>query len=136
MDNLVVIGVVVSRNILGYCLMSQDKVLKQGDTVNETSAVRQTFSSLLKEFDLSNDQIIICAEHSGQYNYPLIYSCECDSYKLWLENPNLIKFYCSGLQQGKNYKLSSKQIAMYASGNADKIRLSRQEKFALMSLKI
>ena len=126
MHNTFVIGVVVSKNKLFYCLMLHDKLLTQGDTLNVTSAIRMTFSSLLKEFNLTKDQLIICAEHSGQYNYPLIYSCESDSYKLWLENPNRIKFYCSGLQQGKNYKLNSKQIAVYASRNTDKINLCNQ----------
>lgn len=126
MDNFYVVGVVVSKNKLDYCLMSNDIVLKQGTTVNETSAIRLIFDLFIKEFELSNEQILICAEHSGQYNYPLIYCCECDMYKLWLENPNLIKIYCSGLQQGKNYRLSPKQIAIYGSRNADKIKLRRQ----------
>jgi transposase len=126
MDNFYVVGVVVSKNKLDYCLMSNDIVLKQGTTVNETSAIRLIFDLFIKEFELSNEQILICAEHSGQYNYPLIYCCECDRYKLWLENPNLIKIYCSGLQQGKNYRLSPKQIAIYGSRNADKIKLRRQ----------
>jgi transposase len=126
MDIFFVLGVVVSKNKLDYCLMSNDKVLKQGTTVNETSAIRLTLTSFLREFKLSNDQILICAEHSGQYNYPLIYCCECDRYKLWLENPNQIKIYCSGLQQGKNYRLSPKQIAVYCFRNEDKIKLRRQ----------
>jgi transposase len=126
MDNFFVVGVVVSKNKLDYCLMSQDKVLKQGTTMNETSAIRFTFTSFLKEFGLSNSQILICAEHSGVYNYPLIYCSECDNYKLWLENPNLIKIYCSGLQQGKNYRLSPKQIAHYGTLNAAKIKLNSQ----------
>jgi len=126
MDNSFVIGVVVNKNILDYCLISHDKVLKQGTMVNETSAIRLAFHSILKEFQLSGDQLLICAEHSGQYNYPLIFCCECDCYKLWLENPNLIKIYCSGLPQGKSYKLSPKQIAIYGSRNIDKIKLNRQ----------
>ena len=126
MDNIFVVGIVVSKNKLDYCLMSLDKVLKQGTALNETSAIRLTFTSLLNEFELSNEQILICAEHSGMYNYPLIYCCECDNYKLWLENPNLIKIYCSGLQQGKNYRLIPKQIAHYGTLNADKVKLNRQ----------
>jgi len=127
MDNYFVIGVVVSKNKLDYCLVFHDKVLKQGDTANETSVIMLTFNLLLREFNVPNEQIIICAEHSGQYNYPLIYSCECSKYKLWLENPNQIKFFCSGLQQGKNYKLNSKQIAVYASNNLNKMHLCHQQ---------
>ena len=127
MDNFIIVGVVVSKNKLDYCLMTQDKVLKQGTLFNEISSIRLTFTSLIKEFGLSNDKILICTEHSGVYNYPLIYCCECDSYKLWLENPNLIKFFCSGLQQGKNYKLNSKQIAVYASNNLNKMHLCHQQ---------
>jgi len=126
MENLFFVGVVVTRNKLIYCMIFQDKVLKQGETDNEMSAIRSAISSLLKEYNLSNKQILICAEHTGQFNYPLIYSCESDNYRLWLENPNRIKFYCSGLQPSKNYRLNPKQIAVYASRNADKIHNRQQ----------
>jgi transposase len=119
-------GIVVTRSKLVYCLMNQNKVLKQGDTANEMSAIRLSISLLLHEFNLAKEQMLICAEHAGQYNYPLIYICENENYRLWLENPNKIKFYCSGLQPSKNYRLNSKQIAVYASRNADKINNCRQ----------
>jgi len=125
MDNFF-LGVVVSRNKLDFCLLYQNKVLKQGYSLNETGTIKLMVSSILKEFNLSNKQILICAEHAGKYNYPLIYVCESDKYVLWLENPNKIKFYCSGLQQGKNYKLNPKQIAVYASCNADSRNLGKQ----------
>ena len=123
MENNYILGVVVGKIRLEYCLMFGDKVLQQGEVMNETSALRQAFSLLLKEFHISPDQLIICAEHSGQYNYPLIYTSETELYKLWLENPGRMKYYCSGLQPAKNYKLNSKQIAVYASRNVDKITM-------------
>ncbi|UKI24318.1 MAG: hypothetical protein L6U61_04090 [Bacteroidales bacterium] len=34
---------------------------------------------------MSNDCFIICAEHTGQYTYPLICACKSVGSKLWLE---------------------------------------------------
>jgi len=123
MENNYILGVVVGKIRLEFCLLFGDKVLQQGEVMNETSAIRVALSLLLNEFHVSNDQLIICAEHSGQYNYPLIYTCECELYKLRLENPGRMKYYCSGLQPTKNYKLNCKQIAVYASRNVDKITM-------------
>jgi len=123
MENKYILGVVVGKIRLEFCLLFGDKVLKQVEVMNETTAIRQAFSLLLNEFHISNDQLLICAEHAGQYNYPLIYTCESGLYKLWLENPGRMKYYCSGLQPAKNYKLNCKQIAVYASRNADKIAM-------------
>ena len=126
MENYYILGVVVGKTKLDYCLMFQDKVLKQGEVINETLKIRLSFRALLKEFQFQNEQIIICAEHAGKYNYPLIYTCECEMHKLWLENPSRIKYYCSGLQPGKNYKLNPKQIAIYASRNISKMTMTHQ----------
>jgi len=123
MENKYILGVVVGKIRLEFCLLFRDKVLQQGEVMNETSAIRKEFSLMQNEFHISNDQLIICAEHAGQYNYPLIYTCESGLYKLWLENPGRMKYYCSGLQPAKNYKLNCKQIAVYASRNVDKIAM-------------
>ncbi|UKI25483.1 MAG: hypothetical protein L6U61_02395 [Bacteroidales bacterium] len=40
---------------------------------------------------MSNDCFIICAEHTGQYTYPLICACKSVGSKLWLENASQIK---------------------------------------------
>jgi len=135
MEKLFIIGVVISKKKLTFCLISQDKILKTGEIANESSAISYSISQLLQEFDVSNDQILICAEHTGQFNYPLIYTCESEKYTLWLENPNRIKFYCTGLQQGKDYRLNSKQIAVYASRNVNKTTKYRQPDSELENLK-
>jgi transposase len=126
MENKYILGVVVGKIQLDYCLLFQDNVLQQGEVMNETTAIRQAFSLLLDKFHISADQLVICAEHAGQFNYPLIYTCESELYKLWLENPGRIKFYCSGLQPAKKYKLNCKQIAVYASRNVDKLVICQQ----------
>ncbi len=135
MEKLFIIGVVISKKKLTFCLISQDKILKKGEIANESTAIRLTISLLLQEFDLSNEQILICAEHTGQFNYPLIYTCESEKYTLWLENPTRIKFYCTGLQQRKDYRLNSKQIAVYASRNVNKTTMYRQPESELENLK-
>lgn len=122
MDNFYFIGIDVSKKKLDYCLLFKGEVLKEDITTNHPAAIKEYLSSLYKEFDLSNEEVFICAEHTGQYTYPLVCACECEKYKLWLENPTQIK-YCSGMQREKNDKIDAKRIAIYASRYMDKVKV-------------
>lgn len=70
---------------------------------------------------MDNEQFLICAEHTGQYTFPLVCACKSVECKLWLENPSQIK-YSSGMQRGKNDKVDAKRIAIYASRFGDKVK--------------
>lgn len=122
MENFYFIGIDVSKKKLDYCLLFKGEVLKEDITTNHPAAIRDYLSSLYKEFGLSSEEVIICAEHTGQYTYPLVCACECEKCKLWLENPTQIK-YCSGMQREKNDKIDAKRIAIYASRYMDNVKV-------------
>ena len=65
--------------------------------------------------------MLVCAEHTGQYTFPLACACKALECKLWLENPAEIK-YSSGVQRGKNDKVDAKRIAIYACRFQDKVQ--------------
>lgn len=100
MQNFYFIGIDVSKKKLDICVMSNSKVLKEEQVSNHPQAIATVIAGIKEELSMSNDCFIICAEHTGQYTYPLICACKSVGSKLWLENASQIK-YCSGVTRGK-----------------------------------
>jgi len=122
MESFYVMGIDISKKKLDYCLMLEGKVVEESVTANHPKAVCEAISSLCRDYDLDIQNLLICAEHTGQYSYPLVCASEHLRCKLWLENPTQIK-YSSGMHRGKNDRVDARRIAMYASRFKDKIRV-------------
>ena len=122
MNNIYFIGVDVSKKKLDFCVMFENKVVHEEVVANHQHAVIDLIHQLENEFGIDNAQMLVCAEHTGQYTYPLVCACEIAECKLWLEHPSSIK-YSSGVQRGKNDRIDAKRIAVYASRFEDKLRL-------------
>lgn len=80
--------------------------------------------------------MVICAEYTGHYNYPLIQACQQLGVKLWLEGGAQIKTSI-GLTRGKNDQVDAVRIANYAQRFQDQMRLfsmndEQVEKLALL----
>lgn len=58
--------------------------------------------------------MLVCAEHTDQYTFPIACACKAVECRLWLENPAEIK-YSSGLQHGKNDKVDARRIAFMST---------------------
>ena len=117
-----VIGIDVSKEKLDFCLFDGEKVLKEQVVDNTANSVKRSLKDILKEFRLTVSDILLCAEYTGQYTYPLACACEELDVDLWLENPAQIK-HSSGVQRGKNDKLDARKIAIYAVRFQDKKKL-------------
>lgn len=114
MENFYFIGIDVSKKKLDVCVMNGSKVVSEEQVSNHQQAIMKLLNELKQELNMTNDDFLICAEHTGQYTYPLICACKSAGCKLWIENPTQIK-YCSGMTRGKNDKVDAKRIALYAS---------------------
>jgi transposase len=68
------------------------------------------------------DDTVFCMEHTGLYNLPLVKWLQGQQGKMWLESGVHIR-KTLGLVRGKNDKVDSARIAMYAYTNRHKIRL-------------
>lgn len=121
MENFYFIGVDVSKKKLDFCVMFEGKVLCEEQVSNHQHAVAGLINGLKKDFGMDNERFLICAEHTGQYTFPLVCACKSVECRLWLENPSQIK-YSSGMQRGKNDKVDAKRIAIYAARFGDKVR--------------
>ena len=134
MQNFYFIGVDVSKNKIDICVILKSKVLKEDQVSNHPQSIASAIESIKEELGMSNDSFIICAEHTGQYTYPLMCASKSVGCKLWLENPSQIK-YCSGVTRGKNDKVDARRIAEYAMRFMDKARLYERPAEELTRLK-
>lgn len=121
MESFYFIGVDVSKKKLDFCVMFEGKVVHEEETANHQSAIMALLHHLEEDCGMDNTRMLVCAEHTGQYTYPLACACKAVECRLWLENAAEIK-YSSGVQRGKNDKVDARRIAIYASRFQDKVR--------------
>ena len=134
MNNFYFIGVDVSKKKLDFCVMFEDKVIHEEVVANQQDSVQALITQLKKDYGIDNTQMLICAERTGQYTYPLMCACEIDNCNLWLEDPANIK-YSSGVQRGKNDKVDAKRIAIYAARFKDKVQYYKRPDKEIEQLK-
>ena len=101
--------------------MFEGKVVHEEATVNHQTAIMSLLRHLEEDYGITSDRMLVCAEHTGQYTFPLACACKSVECKLWLENAAEIK-YSSGVQRGKNDKVDARRIAIYAGRFQDKVR--------------
>ena len=106
-------GIDVSKNKLDFCLISGQQILREAVVENRLSSIKKFLGDLSFEYNLSPSSLILCAEYTGHYTYPLGCACEQLGIRLWLENPMQIKYSC-GFARGKNDKIDARKIAFYA----------------------
>ena len=129
-----VIGVDVSKEKLDFCFQVENMFVKEWTLSSTTTAIKASLKTLLKESCRKASEVLVCAEYTGQYTYPLCCACEELGLNLWLENPAQIK-HSSGVQRGKNDRLDARRIADYACRFQDKARLFSFPEKNIASLK-
>ncbi len=76
----------------------------------------------MKSFGATVDDTIFCMEHTGIYNLPIVKWLQSHQGKMWMESGVHIR-NTLGLVRGKNDKVDSIRIAMYAYLNRHQIKL-------------
>jgi transposase len=109
---------------LDFCLVCAGKILCYLQTPNTSKGIQDFIKRCKKQFGIKLKESLICMEHTGIYNYPLLDYLSGKQASIWLESALQIK-HSSGLQRGKNDKIDAQRIAFYAYRNQDKIRLCR-----------
>ncbi len=129
------IGIDVSKKNLDCCSLYNGTIIKHDVITNHQKSIENYLSTICIEQSVESEQLIICAEYTGLYIYPLVLACQTTKYKLWMEDPIQIK-YSSGLQRGKNDAVDAKRIALYASRYIDRMRLYCCPSSSMESLKL
>lgn len=128
------IGIDVSKSWLDFTLMVGNQVLWHRQIENTPQEIKEFFKSLCKEKGFSIKETLICMEHTGIYNNHLLEHLSKLNANLCLESGLQIK-QSSGLKRGKNDKVDSIRIAMYAFKNSSELKLWQPKREVTCGLK-
>ena len=128
------VGIDISKEKCNLCYRSGLDIVREEECSNEVKVLKKAFKSALKALDAAMDEVLICAEYTGRYIYPLTIVCQELDLFLWLDDPTRIK-NSMGLTRGKNDAIDATRIAEYAFRYSDKaVRYAIQDA-TLVSIK-
>lgn len=115
-------GVDISKKTIDVTL-SKDLQLTHRQFSNDSPGMDELMQ-WLKELDLNFDSFLFCMEATGLYCFPLTQFLASNTIDIWIEHSARIK-KATALDRGKNDKIDSKRIALYAAKNLERLRLWR-----------
>lgn len=127
------VGIDVSKNTLDLTVVLAAKPLLHQQIVNTTKDIKATIPKLLKTVAASLEDTLFCMEYTGIYNVPLLKWLQSQGARVWLESGVQIA-RSTGVTRGKNDKVDSYRIALYAYTNRHQARLWKAPKPVLGKL--
>jgi len=130
------IGIDVSKKTLDITILdSQGKQIYYERIANDSKSIKNCFVSFMKNFSLNYDESVFCMEYTGIYNLPLVKWLKKQSALIWMESGTQIS-KSQGLVRGKNDKVDSSRIALYAFSNRHNIKLWKAPREIIEKLSI
>jgi len=125
-------GVDVSKKTVDISLFDQHQTLHR-QFINTTSGMEE-LKQWLQELNQSRSEVLFCMETTGLYCFPLTQFLADNGIDIWIEHAVQIK-KSSSLNRGKNDKIDSRRIALYAAKNLDRLRLWKPMSTTLEKIK-
>ena len=113
------VGIDISKEKCNLCYCEGLKPVLEEECVNNAKSLKKAFKAALKALGVAVDDVLVCAEYTGRYIYPLTVACQELGVFLWLDDPTRIK-NSMGLTRGKNDRIDAARIAEYAYRHSDK----------------
>jgi len=128
------IGIDVSKNWLDLTVLKENVTVLYKRIDNSPEAITDFFKSLKVYQGYKVSQSLVCMEHTGIYNNHLLNCLSALKANICLESGLQIN-QSSGMKRGKNDKVDSLRIALYAYKNQKEIKLWQPRRAILESLK-
>jgi len=128
------VGIDISKEKLNLCYQMNLKTIREEEITNDVKSIKKAFKEAFKALSVTLEDVLICAEYTGRYIYPLTVACQEMDVFLWLDDPTRIK-NSMGLTRGKNDTIDAARIAEYAYRYGDKAVRYAIPDAALVSLK-
>ena len=128
------VGIDISKEKCNLCYRSGLEIVCEEECANDVKTLKKAFKATMKALDASMDDVLVCAEYTGRYIYPLTIACQELSIFLWVDDPTRIK-NSMGLTRGKNDAIDAARIAEYAFRYSDKAVRYAIPDAALVSMK-
>ena len=118
----IVIGIDISKKTLDWCVMNGREVAGYHKTGNDADSIVNKFSEVFRNGGIDVTDVLVCAEYTGRYIYPLVVACHKCGIALWLESGYNI--HCeSRKKRGKDDRVDAFRIAAYGRKNQDDARI-------------
>jgi len=128
------VGIDISKEKLNLCYREGLEIVLEEECMNDVKAIKKGFKTALKAFGATIDEVLVCAEYTGRYIYPLTVACQELDIFLWMDDPTRIK-NSMGITRGKNDKIDAARIAEYAYRYCDKAVRYTIAEDAMVSMK-
>ena len=135
MEKKVFIGIDFSKSTIDVSFFHKERPddLYYQQFKNTEKGCIEMINWIKREF-MDIGEWLFCGEFTGIYSMTVAYVLNQNNIDLWLESPLQIKL-SSGICRGKNDKIDSGQIALYASRFNDKTRLYKLSSPILLKIK-
>lgn len=131
----IIVGIDISKEKLNVCLLEGMNIVHEDEIENTVKSLHKWFGLMRKSVECCMEEVIVCAEFTGRYIYPLAVACHEEEAFLWMEDPSRIK-NSFGLVRGKSDPVDARRIAEYAFRHQDKAVAYRLPSKELASIKI
>lgn len=128
------VGIDVSKDTLDFSVTLGKDFLFHHQVANSIQGIKLFFGQLDKVTKADPGLCLYCMEFTGVYNFHLVSYLTKHQLPLWLESASRIKASC-GMQRGKNDKIDSLRIALYAYKNKENVKLWQAPRAVISSLK-
>ena len=125
-------GVDISKKTIDVTLLQNNQNIHQQFS-NDEPGMQQVLS-WLNELKIRADETLFCMEATGLYCFTLTQFLVANEIDTWIEHAVQIK-KATALARGKNDKVDSLRIAIYASKNLERLRLWKPINSALEKIK-
>ena len=125
-------GVDISKKTIDVTLL-KDMQVTHRQFSNDSAGINELMQ-WLAELNLSYDSALFCMEATGLYCFALTQFLAVNSIDTWIEHAAQIK-KANALDRGKNDKVDSRRIALYAAKNLDRLRLWKPMSSTLEKIK-
>lgn len=128
------VGVDISKEKLSLCYQSELKTVREEEVENSAKAIRKALREAFRALSVTAEDVLVCAEYTGRYIYPLTVACQEMDVFLWLDDPTRIK-NSMGLARGKNDTVDAARIAEYSHRYEDRAARYAIPDAALVSMR-
>jgi transposase len=128
------IGVDVSKSTLDVAVLKDGEFIEEVKIENQVVCIRTFLKGYIKEQGISCSQILVCMEHTGIYNYPILEVLLKMKIDVCVEPALQIK-QSQGMTRGKNDTVDARRIAQYACKNHKELRLWKPQRAAIQKLR-
>jgi len=128
------LGIDVSKLTLDIAVVKEGKMLHEEHIANDQKELRSFLKHLQKNLSILAQEIVVCMEHTGIYNYKALDVLCKAGISVCLEPAMQIK-KSQGIVRGKDDKVDARRIAQYAYKNREELRFYHPDSKTAQKLK-